>query len=362
MHTQEQLGKYQIFISYRRNGSDAHARVFYEKLKEIGFSVFLDFESLFSGGFEASILSAIDNCEDFVLLLPKDGLDRCANEEDLMRKEIKQAIDGKKNIIPIFINGFKMPDKKDLPEDISVLSEEHGFECSMEYFDAVFEKLLRNLNSRPQDDYLYETLSRVRQKTLSVKHDYFKKLACIKLEEFLSDNQAFFEGTNRTNPHSEETFGIAGIGFTKHTLKATTAVADYWNDHFTIEYLRRQGEMIQKGIKIYRVFIIEKGGVEKAVKQMDYQYRLGIGVYYIEKGNEFIDPDWLLEDYLIQDDELLVQIYCQTHQFESQEITNEEITMNPIKVMKKVERFQRILERSTKYDPKNFAHILKDGY
>ena len=29
--------QYQIFISYRRNGSDAHARVFYEKLKEIGY-------------------------------------------------------------------------------------------------------------------------------------------------------------------------------------------------------------------------------------------------------------------------------------------------------------------------------------
>ena len=31
MHKQEQQENYQIFISYRRNGSDAHARVFYEK-------------------------------------------------------------------------------------------------------------------------------------------------------------------------------------------------------------------------------------------------------------------------------------------------------------------------------------------
>ena len=357
MHNHEQ-NNYQIFISYRRNGSDAHARVFYEKLKEIGFSVFLDFESLFSGGFEANILSAIDSCEDFILLLPKDGLERCVSEEDLLRKEIRQAIAGKKNIIPIFINGFKMPDKKDLPEDISLLAEEHGFECSMEYFDAVFEKLLRNLNSHPHDDYLYDTLRRVRQRTLSVKHDYFKKWACIKLEEFLSKNDAFFDGTNWTNPHSEETFGIAGIGFTRKTIKATTAVADYWDDGFTIEYLRRQTEMIQKGVQIYRVFIIEKGCVDKAVKQMDYQHSLGIQVYYIEKGNEFIDPSWLLEDYLIQDDALLVQIYCTSHQFDSQNNVNEEITMEPVKVKQKAERFQRILERSIKYDPANFSHIL----
>ncbi len=354
MHIQEQLNKYQIFISYRRNGSDAHARVFYEKLKEIGFTVFLDFESLFSGGFETNILTAIDECEDFVLLLPKDGLQRCVNEEDLMRKEIKQAIDGKKNIIPIFINGFKMPEKKDLPADISVLSEEHGFDCSMEYFDAVFEKLLRNLNSRPKDDYLYETISRVRNKTLSVQHDYFKKWVCVKLDEFLAENDEFFDGTNWTNPHSEQTFGIAGIAFTKKSLKATTAVADYWDDNFTIEYLNKQAEMIKKGVTIHRIFIIEKGCVENAVKQMDYQYNLGINVFYIEKGNEFIDPSWLLEDYLIQDDELLVQIYCESHQFDSQNNNNEEITMNPIKVKKKVERFQRILERSIRYDPKDF--------
>ena len=356
MQTQDHQTGYQIFISYRRNGSDAHARVFYEKLKEIGFSVFLDFESLFSGGFEMNILSAIDECEDFVLLLPKDGLQRCSNEEDLMRKEIRQAIQGNKNIIPIFINGFKMPEKKDLPDDIAVLSEEHGFECSMEYFDAVFEKLLRNLNSKPKDDYIYETLSRVRAKTLSVQHDYFKKWVCIKLDEFLSENDDFFDGTNWTNPHSEETFGITGIDFTKKSLKATTAVSDYWNDNFTIEYLKRQAKKIKdENVDIYRIFILDKGGVEKAVPQMDYQHKLGIQVYYIEKGNEYIDPSWLTEDYLIQDDELVVQIYCETHQFDSQNRNNEEITMNPIKVKKKVERFQRILERSIKYDPAAFG-------
>ena len=51
---------------------------------------------------------------------------------------------------------------------------------------------------------------------------------------------------------------------------------------------------------------------------------------------------------------LVVQIYCETHQFESQDKNNEEITMNPVKVKKKVERFQRILERSIKYEPDKF--------
>lgn len=341
---------YQIFISYRRNGSDAHARVFYEKLKEQGFSVFLDFESLFSGGFENSILDAIDSCTDFVLLIPKDGLDRCANEEDLLRKEIRKAIEAKKNIIPIFIGGFKMPDKSSLPEDIAELAEEHGFECSMEYFDAVFEKLLRNLNSCPKDDYLYQILNTVRARALSVRHDYFKKWTSIKLNVFLSENNDFFNGTNWTNPHSEETFGIVGIGYTKKCIKAVTAVSDYWRDGFSIAYLNKQHELIQNGITVTRIFIIEKGKLAESVGQMEYQTSLGIRVYYIEKGNEYIDPAWLLEDYLIQDDELLVQIYCQSHQFSTQEQNTEEITMDAVKVQKKVERFQRILERATRFE------------
>ncbi len=349
--------EYQIFISYRRNGSDAHARVFYEKLKESGYTVFLDFESLFSGGFKQNILRAIERCTDFVLLIPNGGLDRCHEDGDLLREEIKAAIDGGKNIIPVFINGFKMPQRSELPADISELSEKHGIECAMEYFDAVFEKLIRNLDSHPHDDFLFSTLDKVRNRMLSMEHAYFKKWACMKIDGFLSDNDEFFDRTNWTNPHAEDTFGISGIQFTRKTLKAITAVSDYWQDNFTIDYLKKQAEMIERGVSIKRIFIIEKNGLEAATPQMAYQLSLGIEVYYIEKGNEFIDPEWLTEDYLIQDDELLVQIFCSSHQFGGQDTTMEQITMDSVKVKNKIERFQRILERSHKFSPQ-----IKNGY
>ena len=342
--------RYQIFISYRRNGSDAHARVFYEKFKELGYSVFLDFESLFSGGFKVNILKAIEECSDFLLLLPKDGLARCSEEDDLLREEIATAIRFKKNIIPVFISGFKMPLPSELPPDIAELVERNGVDCSMEYFDAVFEKIVRNLDSQPQDNELYQTLARLRDRVLGLRHDYFKKWVCMKVNGFLFENDDFFDGTNRTNPHAEDTFGISGISFTKKSIKAITAVSDYWNDHFTVEYLKQQARLIEKGVKITRIFVIEKGGLEAARPQMEYQKKMGIHVCYIEKGNEFIDPEWLLEDYLIQDDELLVQIFCQTHQFESQTKNTEMITMDTVKVGHKIERFQRILERANYFE------------
>lgn len=344
----------QIFISYRRDGSDAHARVFYEKLKQAGFTVFLDFESLFSGGFECNILNAIDSCEDFILLLPKNGLERCKEENDILRKEIRQALNGKKNIIPVFINGFKMPSQNDLPDDIAAITDINGFECSMEYFDAVFRKLLRNLISRPKDVFLYETLDVVREKVLSVDHDYFKKWICIKLNEFIETNAAFFDGTNSTNPHAEDTFGISGIGFTKKSIKALSSINDYWDDGFTKEYLEKQADMISKGIDIIRIFVVDMELNLLGFEQMERQYNLGIKVYYIEKDNEFINPLWLLEDYLIQDDELLVQIFCESHRFIATNNQTEKITMNPSKVKIMVERFHRLLECSTKFSPDSF--------
>ena len=342
---------YQIFLSYRRNGSDAHARVFYEKLKELGYTVFLDFESLFSGGFKLNIMRAVEECTDFVLLLPKDGLVRCIEEDDILREEIATALRAGKNIVPVFINGFKMPLPSELPENIAPLTECHGIDCTMEYFDAVFEKLLRNLDSVPKDDYLFSLLKLMRERMLGLRHDYFKKWACMKLDHFLAENDDFFDGTNLTNPHAEDTFGVSGVEFTQRTLKAITAVSDYWQDNFTIEYLNKQRELIEKGVTVTRIFVLEKGGFEAARPQMAYQHELGIHVYYIEKGNEYIDPAWLTEDYLVQDDELLVQISCATHQFDAEDKTSERITMNPVRVRSKIERFQRILERAYHFEP-----------
>jgi len=341
---------YQVFISYRRNGTDAHARLFYEKLKEKGYNVFLDFESLFSGGFPDNIIKAIDECTDFVLCLSKDGLDRCCEEDDMMKLEIVRAIEGKKNIIPVFIDGFKMPDKAGLCDELKELADKNGVVCSMEYFDSVVKKLVRHLQSHPADENLFVSLERLQSKILSLQHPYFRKWAAIKINDFVYDNEDFFKGRNTTNPHAEDTFGVNGIEFTQKNLKALTVVGDYWEDGFAIKYLQTQRKMIDRGVTIERVFVIDKNHSESALAQMRYQKKLGIDVYFIQSDNEFIDPLWLKEDYLIQDDELLVEIFCESHKFNGQTDTCEHITMTPLVVQSKIERFNRILERAEKFN------------
>ena len=84
---------------------------------------------------------------------------------------------------------------------------------------------------------------------------------------------------------------------------------------------------------------------------MEAQYKLGIEVYYIYYDNQFVNREWLKEDYLLQDERLLVQIYCESHKYNDTEKETELITVVPAVFNRKIDRFLRILERAEKFDP-----------
>ena len=87
-----------VFISYRRDGGFALARLLYECLHKEGISTFLDLEELRAGAFNTKLYEAIDSAENFVIVLPPNSLDRCADPNDWVRLEIEHAIKQKKNI------------------------------------------------------------------------------------------------------------------------------------------------------------------------------------------------------------------------------------------------------------------------
>lgn len=130
---------YQIFISYRRDGGEALAYLLYERLTNEGYNVFLDVESLRSGKFNTALYKRIEECTDFLLVLPPHGLDRCVNVEDWVRMEIERAIECKKNIIPVMMRNFEFP--INLPESLKELPEFNGISANMELFDGVLIKL-----------------------------------------------------------------------------------------------------------------------------------------------------------------------------------------------------------------------------
>lgn len=151
--------KYDIFISYRRTGGDLSAKIIRDKLREMGYRVFFDVESLKSGNFNEKLYSVIDECKDFLLILSPGALDRCVNadgtpnDRDWVRKELAHALKKGKNVIPIMLNGFVMPDMEEankLPEDIRSVCMMNGIAPNPTDFDTKMDRLCRDfLQSKP---------------------------------------------------------------------------------------------------------------------------------------------------------------------------------------------------------------------
>lgn len=130
---------YDIFISYRRSSYDT-ANLIATRLKAAGYSVFFDMETLRAGKFNEQLYDVIDNCKDFILVLPPKALDRCANEDDWVRLEVCRAMAAKKNIVPVMLNGFTWPDP--MPDGMQELAYYQALTASsIEYFDLAMERL-----------------------------------------------------------------------------------------------------------------------------------------------------------------------------------------------------------------------------
>lgn len=154
------MDNYQIFISYRRDGGEGLAGRIADRLSSQGYCVFYDVESMRSGTFNTQIFEAIDKCQDVLLILPPNALDRCANADDWVRQEILYSISHNKNIIPVMMRNFTFPDV--LPPELAAIRYMEGVAASSEYFDAVMQKIISMLKSKQAhkkivDEILYIT-------------------------------------------------------------------------------------------------------------------------------------------------------------------------------------------------------------
>ena len=140
--------RYDVFISYRRDGGDMTAKIIYDELVKAGYSVFMDVETLKSGRFNVELLDRIDECKDFVLILPPNAIDRCVNDGDWVRIEIEHAISKNKNIVPIELRGFTMPSKDSLPPLMKSLPDYNRIEANNQNFNQAIEKLCLFLKSK----------------------------------------------------------------------------------------------------------------------------------------------------------------------------------------------------------------------
>jgi tetratricopeptide (TPR) repeat protein len=139
-----------VFISYRRTNKP-WALFIYQNLTNHGYDVFIDFQNINSGNFETAILDNIRARAHFVVVLTPSALENCKNKGDWLRREIETAMDERRNIVPLMVEGFDFGSpivKSALTGKLAALSQTNGL--------------------RIPDDYPFEAMDRLRERYLNV--------------------------------------------------------------------------------------------------------------------------------------------------------------------------------------------------
>lgn len=205
-----QKNDYDIFISYRREGGREFARNLKLQLQILGYQkIFFDYNSIRDGVFNTQILDAIYSCNNFLLLLSPDSMDRCADKGDWVAREIRTAIKYDCKIIPITMQPeFQWPEN--FPCDLSKVKniQQHKLLVD-EYFETSVERLSERLDTakkcvktqREEHLYYYKVISKnARVKVfiddcegIAVEQNKLKKIPLQRGEYYvriLSDNES----------------------------------------------------------------------------------------------------------------------------------------------------------------------------
>jgi hypothetical protein len=132
-----------VFISYRRKDI-SWALAIYQYLTTHKYDVFFDYTSIPSGDFEQSILGNIKARAHFLVILTPSALDRCHEPGDWLRREIETALIEKRNIVPLFFDGFSFGTpsiSRNLTGEFGMIKRYNGLEIPPGYFEAAMERL-----------------------------------------------------------------------------------------------------------------------------------------------------------------------------------------------------------------------------
>jgi TIR domain len=146
-----------VFISYRRQDSDAWAGRIYDRLARQfdAKSVFLDVDNIQPGlDFEDELSKKLSLCDVLVAVIGRnwnssvneDNRRRLDDPNDFVRLEIEAALQRGIRLIPVLVDGATMPRREELPESLQKLRRRHGIEVSHNRFAADVERLIHALS------------------------------------------------------------------------------------------------------------------------------------------------------------------------------------------------------------------------
>jgi TIR domain/Protein of unknown function (DUF2510) len=146
-----------IFITYRREDSAGETRGIYDRLaKRFGADqVFRDIEAIEPGvDFVEQIEREIETCGAVLVIIGRwwlsvtdeRGQPRLADPDDFVRIEVSSALRKTgARVIPVLVNGAKMPGSDELPEPLAPLARRNGVEVTDSRFEYDTARLIRVL-------------------------------------------------------------------------------------------------------------------------------------------------------------------------------------------------------------------------
>jgi tetratricopeptide (TPR) repeat protein len=154
-----------VFISYRRTNLP-WALLIYQNLTAKGYDVFFDYESIASGSFEQIIQGNIRARAHFLVVLTPVALERCNNPDDWLRREIETALDDKRNIVPLFLDGFDFDSPSAAPYltgKLALLRNYNGLNIPAGYFNEGMEHLHERFLNVSLDSVLHPVSNTVQK-------------------------------------------------------------------------------------------------------------------------------------------------------------------------------------------------------
>jgi hypothetical protein len=145
-----------IFLCYRREDTqDAAGRLYDRLIDAYGPErVFMDIDSVPLGiDFVEHVTGQIGKCSAVIVMIGKQWHTikdkkrrrRLDSEDDLVRAEIRAALQQKIPVIPVTVQNAAMPQAEDLPDDIRLLARRNGIELSATHWKTDVQRLIKAL-------------------------------------------------------------------------------------------------------------------------------------------------------------------------------------------------------------------------
>jgi hypothetical protein len=143
-------------MSYRREDTSYATGWLYERLADkFGRSqIFKDVDSIELGDdFVEEISAAVGSCdvllaligEEWLTITDEQGRRRIDQPDDFVRVEIEAALARHVRVIPILVDGARMPTAEELPPSLAKLVRRQGLELSPHRFESDTSRLLKVL-------------------------------------------------------------------------------------------------------------------------------------------------------------------------------------------------------------------------